>query len=550
VYSGRVEDEISFNFRVPWSAVRGTERVTVKLYPGQGAVLNEALQAARDGLKATQRARDLDSLVALARMALLRATCLESQGRLSATERSVLVEQAGLVYQIVLAYEHREGGYGVFPGAQPDLYRTGQALLCLVDLGHWYPVDPAAVQRAAEWLLYRQSERGIWQGAGAPYGWQSLPRAELPLTAYTAWALIEAGYADTPEVRWAIEHLERYLDKASEPYVLALVAQALVAYGEARSSSVSEAGQAALEALAAQAVVEDGVAVWSDDLQTLSGALSDDRRIDSADVERTALAVRALLRAGVHSELAFQGLGALAEGRNAQGTWDSAPAALAALRAYIAYDAAVDEAQPIDARVRVSVDGVEAEPVNLDEEPTDVPRVLVFDALSKGYNAVEIATEGEPVLYQVVGEYSLPWDQVVSGDQDEQELAIEVTADQTALDVGDATTVTVGVMLNRAAPAPVVRLELGVPPTFDVSVESVWRSASADQISHVEMLPGQVVVYLVDVTERTPIQFSYQLVARSEGLIHTLQFRAIEPGNPEREVYREPIEFDVVLPEP
>ena len=93
-------------------------------------------------------------------------------------------------------------------------------------------------------------------------------------------------------------------------------------------------------------------------------------------------------------------------------------------------------------------------------------------------------------------------------------------------------------------------MPLGVPPTFDVSVESVWRSASADQISHVEMLPGQVVVYLVDVTERTPIQFSYQLVARSEGLIHTLQFRAIEPGNPEREVYREPIEFDVVLPEP
>jgi hypothetical protein len=61
----------------------------------------------------------------------------------------------------------------------------------------------------------------------------------VPTTAYIAWALIEAGYEDTPQVGQAIAYIREFAlsppsqggaGGGSDAYSLALVANALAAY--------------------------------------------------------------------------------------------------------------------------------------------------------------------------------------------------------------------------------------------------------------------------------------------------------------------------------
>ena len=54
--------------------------------------------------------------------------------------------------------------------------------------------------------------------------------AKTPTTAYIAWALIQAGYKDTPEVQRAIGTVREFALQEEDAYNLALVANALAAY--------------------------------------------------------------------------------------------------------------------------------------------------------------------------------------------------------------------------------------------------------------------------------------------------------------------------------
>jgi hypothetical protein len=108
-------------------------------------------------------------------------------------------------YQRLLTFEVPEGGFSLFGNAPAEVFLTAYGLMEFSDMARVYPVDQELIDRTARWLLAQQQSDGTWLEQGYSEHWRV--EAKLPTTAYIAWALIEAGYRDTPEVSRAIGYI-------------------------------------------------------------------------------------------------------------------------------------------------------------------------------------------------------------------------------------------------------------------------------------------------------------------------------------------------------
>jgi hypothetical protein len=537
-YSWWIDDWVRYKFRVPWSALPGTDQVAVGVYPGPASVLSAGLESATE-----QKGTSLDEVVGALEADWLYGKWMQQRGPWQRDRQ--LQWERGLVldYQHLLAFETDQGGFSAFGGPPADVYRSALVLRCLTKLAASGVADRGAIDRLAVWLLRQQSEQGAWRLAETPPSWSRLPNPELPVTAYVTWSLIDAGYGDAPEIDLAIEYQRQYLSQSEDPYVLALMANALLSYG-----AQDEALETTLMRLAEQAELVESVAFWPNTLQTLSGAVDSPEEIygyrtPSARVEVAALAVLAFSRASAYPGRMAEGLAMLTDSRDVQGRWNAPLTTAIALEAIsMALSVDPDHEVHISSTVTVTVDGIAAAPMRVDR---DAASVLMFDDLSKGYNDVEIAVRGDEIGYQIVGSYYLPWGQVVPLSPEEEEVSIEVGYDRTSLEVGESVTATVGVMLNRADAAALVALNIGLPPGFSVMRTDLDALVSSGTVAHYELLGKTLLVYLRELSAQEPVEFSFQMRARYPVTVLTQPTVALDVANPQRPAVREPIEIVV-----
>jgi len=525
-------------FRYPWLALRDTDRLTVTLYARAADVLAEGLAA----LPVPAHPVPLAELAAAARGQLVQPDALSER-------------QAALLYQRILSYEAPEGGFGAWPGQAPDLYSSAEALACLHDLARVIYVDPALLDRTAAWLIAQQTDRNTWTAPALP-SWERLPRLELPVTAHLAGSLIEAGYGETPEVRLAAEHLARYLDKAEDPYLLALVSHVLVAYDGARAASASEGQTArlappALDRLAELAQPagsgEHRQVAWLSEIETWGGATG-----AAAGVESTALADTALLRSEAQPELVAQALAWLVEQRDARGVWGAPQTQWLVVRALAA---AAEQALSSDpdatletAQVYVTVGEVAAAPQTLvrgNAQPEQAPVVLSFDGLARGYNEIVLSRGGlGEVRYRIVGSYWMPWDELPASSPDEG-VSFGLAYSPTSSAVGEWIAASVTVTPTRESTAAGIVLELGLPPGMEVE-EGAWQvlveEGTVDRYQRV----GQAMhVHLSGFPEEGLLEFSYRLRAAYPLAVWAPPSYAYPAGDPLRAAVRAPVWMEV-----
>ncbi len=533
-YGGQVADSVRYRFRVPWSALRGSDRVTVTLYPGLSSVLAEALST---DLPA---GATFDQMAARMEVGLLRAAYLRRSGRWTWHAQQQAHRTCGLDYQRLLTTVDEEGGFSPFDRLPADIYRTARGLMCLNGGRELYRIDPAVIRRAARWLLYAQSPEGTWRGRSLPVTWRDLPRPELPFTAYAVWALAEAGYADEPEVQVASEHLERYLDKAQDPYTLAMSLNALLTCYRRFQKDPGRQFTDALSRLAAMAEVEDGEALWRDERETFDGA-----RGEVADIERTALAVGALLRADAHLDVAAQGVAALLANRDPSGGWGSPTATALALRALLmAWEREEPSAQATT--VRMSVNEVVSGPLRLHTGTDEEAQCLSVGDLEKGYNYIRVQVGGgDEVTYRIVGRYFLPWSRIPSPQSDEEPVSVEIGYERTSLTVGETLTVTVGVVANREEEVQTAVVEVGLPPGLDVIARDWEELLAKGVIAGYERDGGWMRVYLSGLESGQAVRFAFRLRAVYPLSVHTFPTIAFDVANPQQLAVRAPVKIEV-----
>ncbi len=442
-------------------------------------------------------------------------------------------------YQRLVTFEVPGGGFSLFGQPPAEVFLTAYGLMEFSDMAKVHPVDQALIDRTANWLLSQQRPDGAWLEQGYSEHWQI--SAELPTTAYIAWALIEAGYADTPEVSRAIAYLREHARAENDPYGLALLANALTSYDVAIGSSDGMT-QAVLQKLY-DLRLEDGDRVyWQSSQPSFMGATG-----DSGSIETTAMAAAAFIRAGVYPDAVSGALASLIQSKDSWGTWSTTQATILSLKTLLlASQSGGAASQP--ATVRVSLNKEQTQEITIDPANADVVHMVTFDQgfSPSGANRIQLEVEGgSNLMYQVATGYYLPWDQVPPPLRAETLIDINLAYDRTALAVNDTVTVDVGVQLNQAGVVKMALIDLGVPPGFTVLTEDLSRLVEQGLIARYELTGRQIIIYLENFDSSQPLRFSYRLRARFPLKAQTPPSLAYDYYNPAQQTTQAPLEMVV-----
>ncbi len=441
----------------------------------------------------------------------------------------------GVGYQRLLTFEVPGGGFSLFGNPPAEVFLSAYGLMEFVDMAQVYPVDRAVIERTATWLLGQQQPDGTWTERGYSEHWSI--EAKLPTTAYITWALIEAGYEDTPEVTRAIDYLREFAHQEEDPYGLALVANALAAYDPQNSST-----QAVLAQLYEMRIEDGDLVYWPIGGASFMGASG-----QSGSIETTALAVIALLRADAYPDAVDGALSYLVQSKDAWGTWSTTQATILSLKAMLLASEKGGQATG-PATLRISLNKEQTQEIVIDETNSDVVHLVTFDRgfAPSGANQVQIELEGGGnLMYQVSTRFYLPW-KLVPPPEGQELITIDLAYDRMDLAINDTVTVDVTVKLNQ--PGMVFKMaliDLGLPPGFSVLTEDLSRLVEQQVISRYELTGRQIILYLEDLSAEKPLRFNYRLRARFPMRAQTAPTVAYDYYNPTDQAVRAPVEVTV-----
>lgn len=551
----------------PDTALPGTPALTVKLTPG---VINHLVAS----LDAIQR-RPGDSFeptVSAAYPSVLMLNHLQETEQTAPEVRTRARKIINAGYQQLTTFEVPEdpGGFSRFGQAPADPVLTAYGLQALSDMQRVHPVDPALRERMAAWLFGQQWVDGSWAGATG-----ILKAERLPVTAFVLWGLADAGYASDVRAQRAANFLQAALAENEEPpgYTLALIATALVAMDTADEGEITPATGAILRRLRDLAIHEGDAARWESGRTTYLGSTG-----ASANLETTALAALALFRAEHHGELAHAAVTMLSQNKDGVGAWHTTSATVMALRALMASTranagAAGDATIATPVTLDVILNAGAAQSVRITPEVFNTvqaftapafTQTLTFgadDVLLGAENTLEIqldhsTPEQDAVLmphlmYQIVGEYYIPWDDIAVEATTPEAILLNVAYDRPELAIGETVEVEVMVMLNPAlTPAEAAHwtadsaiIEVGIPPGFEVQREDLGQIVSrlepapddpaAARVERCELAEGRIILYVTNLTSREPLTFTYRLRATFPVVAQTPASIAYDAYNPD-----------------
>jgi hypothetical protein len=269
-------------------------------------------------------------------------------------------------YQRLLTFEVSGGGFSLFgnPPARPFL--TAYGLMELNDMSRVFTVDPAVIERTAQWLLSQQGSDGTWNDQGYSEHWRIDDR--VPTTAYIVWALTEAGYGDTPQAQQALSYLREFALQQDAGYSLALVANALAA--AAPDDAVT---QQVLDELVNRAQEDDGAIYWEAGTKSFMGGSG-----KAGSIETTALAAYALLKTQTRPDVVNGALAYLVRAKDTFGTWQTTQATILSLKTLLLAATAGPAGAEGAGSVRVMLNGEEAQRVEITAEDSDVVHLVVL----------------------------------------------------------------------------------------------------------------------------------------------------------------------------
>lgn len=530
---------------VPKAAISGTQRLTVKIYPGMVSQVIEGL----DGiLRMPYGCFEQTSSTTYPNVLVL--DYLQATNQAAPETQMKAEEYINLGYQRLTTFEVAgSGGFSLFGDAPADRMLTAYGLQEFSDMSHVHSVDPALLERAARWLLSQQETDGSWKndrGLAHENTWSSLGDDRLPVTAYIAWSLIVAGYEDEAGTQRGIQYVREFQAKAEDAYVLALVANALVADDVAKSGSgglkLDASTEAVLERLAKMAK-EDGKGgvFWLSGVATFMGSEG-----QTGSIETTALAALALLTADRHPELVNGALTSLIRQKDSFGTWYSTQATVLTLKVLLR--SVRMGLEDVNAEVSVSLNDSQTKTLTINRQNYDVVQLLTFEDVNIGReNLVSIQSSGEGnLMYQITGSYYLPWEKLSDYPElvpAEELVTIDVQYDRTELAVNDSVTVSVRIALNQKdSKVEAALIDLGVPPGFNVQTGDLdalvarFNDVPDDdfaKIERYELTSRQILVYITNLSEGKPLEFSYRLRARFPLSVRTPASNVYDYYNPD-----------------
>jgi len=538
-FSGKLGAQVAHEVAFPQEAIEGANSLMLYLYPGALSQLAEGLDAL---LRMPFGCFEQTSSATYPNVLVL--DYLKETGKITPELRMKAEGFVTTGYQRLLSFEVDGGGFEWFGNAPAHPILTAYGLMEFADMSRVHEVDPAVISRTARWLMGLQREDGSFapNATGIREGAiDKFTDDTFRATAYIGLALAEAL---PDEAGGAVGRAARYLsanaDAVEDPYTLSLACNffALAEPGSATADVL-------FKKLVAGAVTEGNRSWWRAASPTPTFG---DGKV--ADIEVTGLAVQALVRGEREPALVSRAVTWLVSGKDSYGTWHSTQATIQALRALITAERLMKGTG--EATVTVTVDGKTHSTMVIDEESSDVLRMIELSSLATpGGHLVELKTEsgeaGEEAsfFYRLSGSYWLERGSAPKGGAPEEPMRITVRYDRTELAVNDTIGVSATVENLRPLAARMVIVDLGLPPGFTLETDKLDELVASGAVAKYEVAGRQLVVYLEEVEAEKAVTVEYGLRARFPLEAETGEAGVYEYYNPEVKAGAPPVRVKV-----
>ncbi len=530
-HSGRLKGGIRHDVTIPKGAIEGASTIFVKVYPG---TLSQVVEGLDKMLRMPFGCFEQTSSVTYPNVLVM--DYMKTTGKITP---EVQMKAQGFInagYQRLLSFEVAGGGFEWFGRAPAHRILTAFGLMEFHDMSKVHEVDPAIIARTQQWLArcqeadgaYKPSKGGIREGAINKFTDDVFRN-----TAYITWALASSGYRGG-QVAKGLGYLRKHLDDMKDTYTIALTANTFAAV-EPKSKTAA----AVLQVLFDKRTEEDDLIYWKATSQTPTHG-----RGNVADIEVTALAVQAMVRAEWKLSEASRAVTYLTKKKDSYGTWHSTQATIQSLRAMLmAERGATIKA---DATIDVALNGESFQKLRIDEHNSDVLRLVDLKQQTRtGDNEVGLTFAGKgQMMYQVVGRYWLPRPK---GPRPEivEPMTITVDYDRTKLEASDVIAVKATVTNNRPGTAKMVIVDLGLPPGFTLMADKLDKLVKSKAIEKYSTTGRQIIVYLREVTAEKPVKISYELLAKYPLKAKTPKSVVYEYYNPQIRSEAPPVQLAV-----
>lgn len=534
-YSGGLGTPAEHTLSVPADVIEGSVQAFVKVYPTGFSQLVEGLEnifRMPSGCFEQTSSTTYPNVLALdyLRRNKLSAPAVEAKAR----------QYIHLGYQRLVGFEVQGGGFDWYGRPPASVALTAYGLMEFADMARVHDVDPRLIERTRQWLLQQRKPDGSWEpdGRGARFaGAFDRETARLATTAYVTWAVCsrpaEASGMTVLEWIQGLVEIKRTLDwllahrpdDIQDPHTLALVCHALLALDPNNREL-----PAYLDRLAEMATKSDDGRHyhWG---QPPGGQTLFHGAGVAGRVESTALAAMALLEAKRHPQVAQGALAWLVTKKDAHGTWHSTQSTVMALKALLAGTNAASNAK--ERRLALSV-GKHAEEVVLPADQSEVLKLIdVSKHLATGENRVSLAEQSATGAgYQVVFRYHVP---EAKSPAKPSPLAITLDYDRTQLSVGGAVKAKAAVVNKQATAAPMVMLDLPLPPGFAPDAAEFQAMVGEGTIARFQVLPRSVLVYLRGLAPGAKLELAYTLRATMPVSVAAAGGRVYEYYDPQKQ---------------
>lgn len=537
----RLEGRTSKELNIPDNSINEASKIMVKFYPGPLSQVVEGLDSILrmpGGCFEQTSSSTYPNVLVLDYMKTTKKITPEIQ-----------VKAEGFVslgYQKLVTFEVPGGGFSWFGQAPANKILTAYGLMEFADMSRVYEIDQRVIQRTQDWLARQQQGDGSWQpdqnfiDEGATNNFHN---DKVRIAAYIGWALAYSGYKGQ-----AIERAKAYIDKnlngQEDTYTLAIIANFSVEMKADRNWM-----DRMMNNMVTKAVEKDKSASWP-----MKGNTPMYARGNMAEIETTALAAQALIKWGRNAGLATKALQFLTENKDAYGNWQSTQATILSLKAFL-LSQQQGSAADTEGTISVTINGQRIKDLVINRDNNDLMHQLDLKAYTqKGRNQIDLSFQGKgSMLYQIVGRYYQPWDQIGREPGKEKDaLSIDVKYDRTKLAQDDIATATVTVRNNVNKNVNMVMIDLGIAPGFEVLAEdfqeilNVGDNNKLGKLTKFTITAKQVILYFDGLKPSQVLTLKYRLRAKYPIKARTLASKVYEYYNPQISATAKPIDIVVV----
>ncbi len=530
VFNGTLQSPVDIALDLPENAIDGSARATLKLYPSAFTQLTEGLDGIFQMPHGCFEQTSSTTYPNVLALDYLRASGKKMPETEAKAERFI-----HLGYQRLLGFEVSGGGFSWYGQPPANTTLTAYGLMEFRDMARVYPIDPDLIRRTRRWLLSKRDSDGSW----APTHWGSgrqgedANEARLQTTAYIAWAVFNGDAADAERTR---KYLQRFSPSTIDnPYIVALLANATLATDVSKQDSAPYLSR--LEEMKQE--TQDGKYVfWGMKGDSRTAFYGTGR---SGDVEATALAALALLRAPGDAATARMALAWLAKERDGRGTWHSTQATVLALKALTAGVPAAE----MDRQIEIRSGNRLVKSILIPAAQSDVMRQIdITTELRKGATNLTLTdTTMAATSYQIMFRHYVP-----NGDRPKPpaSLGIQLVYDRTEVALAGSTNVVATVTNRTQRGLPMVMVELPVPAGFSALTEDFDKLLKDGVIDKHQLKGDRVLVYLRGLAANERLELRYRLRAVLTVKVQAPGAKVYEYYDPDKMAMSEPEALVVV----